>query len=71
MIDRKTALVHWIDTNCKCHLKLGLSAEFLSMVKASSNTTDPIDSIFRDPHEEQILKKRTQGMGDNYSDVQN
>ena len=69
-MDRKAILAKWLDSNCTCNLKLGLSAKFSSMMKSSSVTTDPIDCIFQDKHEQQILKKRTQGMKDNYPDVE-
>ena len=70
-LDRKTALVKWLDSNCKCHLKLGLSSEFSKMMNTSSMPTDPIDSIFLEATEQKTLKKRFQGMKDNYQDVQN
>ena len=69
-LDRKTALVKWLDSNRKCHLKLGLSSEFSKMMNTSSMPTDPIDSIFREPTEQTTLKKRFQHMKDNYQDVQ-
>ena len=69
-LDRKTTLVQWLDSNCKCHLKLGLSSEFSNMMKPSSMATDPIDSIFQAPTEQTTLNKRFQGMMDNYKDVQ-
>ena len=65
------ALVKWLDSNCSCHLKLGLSTEFSRMMKSSSVTTDPIDCIFQEPHEQLVLQKGNQGMKDNYPDVEN
>ena len=68
-MDRNAALANWLDSNCSCNLKLGFSSGFGRMMKPSSNTTDPIDSIFRDPHEQNRLTKRTHGMEENYPGV--
>ena len=58
------------DSKCTCTLRLGVSEAFKMAQKSVNVIKDPIESIFNTPEQQKILQKRTQGMSENYGDVE-